>query len=168
MCNQRLPSRVSAAVVAPAVPEKGVTAPTLMSPIASTELAVVAQNDFSPSYEWQRVYPWQSVPPGLEVVLPLDGVSETRARIPPSWRFQLYVPGGGQGSQHPGFFVRTDLRERSTVLELRQEIARQPRFGLLPVDLVTLTLDGRVLRDVDTVAGLDLFNRQREVVAVVD
>ena len=159
---------MSAAVVARAEPGKGANTPTLMSPVSTTDLAVVARDDFLPSYQWQRVYPWQSVPPGLEVVLPLDGFSETRARIPPFWRLQLYVPGGGEGSEHPGFFVRTDLREHSTVGELRREVAQQPRFGVLPLDRVTLTLDGNVLRDDETVGGLDLFNRQRELVAVVD
>ncbi|CAM9523747.1 unnamed protein product, partial [Laminaria digitata] len=138
------------------------------SPTASPEKSdTVVREEFVPSYDWQRVYPWQSVPPGLEVVLPLDGVSEKRARIPPSWRLQLYVPEGAGGGARSGFFVRTDLKEGSTVLELRREIAWQPRFGL-PLERVALTLDGRVLRDDETAGSLDLFNRQRDVVPVID
>lgn len=123
-----------------------------------------------PSYEWQLVYPWQRVPPGLEVQLPLDGVGQKRARVPPSWRLQLYVPGeqeGSGGGGLGGFFVRTDLHAASTVLELRREIARHPRFALR-VDRVRLSLGGRVLGDHETAEGLDLFNRQRELTPLVD
>ena len=53
------------------------------------------------------------------------------------------------------------------MLELRREIARQPRCGL-PLERIALTLDGRVLRDDETAGSLDLFNRQRDVVPVID
>lgn len=159
-------SRLSAAVVAPS--QHG---PTQLSAVTTAQIDVVLQEDFVPSYEWQQVYPWQSVPPGLEVQLPLDGVGQKRARVPPSWRLQLYVPGGqergGGGAGAGGFFVRTDLRAGSTVLELRQEIARHPRFGL-PIGSVRLSLGGRVLGDQETAEGLDLFNRQRELTPLVD
>lgn len=156
-------SRLSAAVVAPS--QHG---PTQLSQVTTAQIDVVLQQDFVPSYEWQQVYPWQSVPPGLEVQLPLDGVGQKLARVPPSWRLQLYVPGGqGGGSGSRGFFVRTDLRAGSTVLELRREIARHPRFGL-SVESVRLSLAGRVLGDQETAEGLDLFNRQRQLTTLVD
>ncbi|CBN75641.1 expressed unknown protein [Ectocarpus siliculosus] len=152
--------RLSAAVVAPT--QDGPT--QQISEVTTAQINVVLQEDFAPSYKWQQVYPWQSVPPGLEVQLPLDGVGQKRARVPPSWRLQLYVPEESGG----GFFVRTDLRAGSTVLELRREIARQPRFGGGGVERVRLSLGGRVLGDEETAEGLDLFNRQRELVALVD
>eukprot|EP00752_Nemacystus_decipiens_P012028 g10663.t1 len=155
---------LSAAVVAPT--QQG---PTQLSAVTTAQIDVVLQEDFMPSYEWRQVYPWQSVPPGLEVQLPLDGVGQKRARVPPSWRLQLYIPGvaEGGGGGGGGFFVRTDLRAGSTVLELRQEIARHPRFGL-SVDSVRLSLGGRVLGDEETAEGLDLFNNQRELTPLVD
>ena len=162
--------RLSAAVVTPS--EHGPS--TQLSEVATAHIDVVSERDFVPSYEWQQVYPWQSVPPGLEVQLPLDGVGQKRARVPPSWRLQLYIPeeqeggeGGENASRSGGFFVRTDLRANSTVLELRREIARQPRFGL-PLESVTLSLGGRVLGDEETAEGLDLFNRQRDLAPLVD
>lgn len=142
-----------------------------VSEVTTAQIDVVLQQDFVPSYDWQPVHPWQSVPPGLEVQLPLDGVGQKRARVPPSWRLQLYIPreqeGAGGGGRDRGFFVRTDLHAGSTVLELRREIARHPRFGLL-VESVRLSLGGRVLGDQETAAGLDLFNRQRELTPLVD
>lgn len=158
--------RLSAAVVAPS--QQG---PTQLSGVATAQVDVVLRRDFVPSYEWQQVFPWQSVPPGLEVQLPLDGVGQKRARVPPAWRLQLYIPGGGSAGASKtfdgGFFVRTDLKKGSTVLDLRREIARHPRFGL-PADRVRLSLGGRVLGDEETAEGLDLFNRQKELVPVVD
>lgn len=149
----------------------------LLSEVATKQVDVVLRQDFVPSYEWQQVYPWQSIPPGLEVQLPLDGAGKKRARVPPAWRLQLYVPGGqrdeeggGSGNSNNGgggFFVRTDLSAASTVLDLRQEIARHPRFGL-PLERVRVSLGGRVLGDEETSAELDLFNRQKELVPLVD
>ncbi|CAN0439119.1 unnamed protein product, partial [Hapterophycus canaliculatus] len=160
--------RLSAAVVAPS--QQG---HTQLSGVATAQVDVILRRDFVPSYEWQQVHPWQSVPPGLEVQLPLDGVGQKRARVPPAWRLQLYIPGGEQGdgggskTQDGGFFVRTDLSAGSTVLDLRREIARQPRFGLA-LERVRLSLGGRVLGDEETAEGLDLFNRQKELVPLVN
>lgn len=140
-----------------------------LSEVATAQIDVVFQQAFTPSYEWQQVYPWQSVPPGLEVQLPLDGVGQKRARVPPSWRLQLYIPGEEQneGGGSGGFFVRTDLGAGSTMLELRRAIARHPRFGF-PVECVRLWLGGRVIGDEETAEGLDLFNRQRELTPLID
>lgn len=146
-------------------------ASTQLSEVATAHVDVLLQQEFVPSYEWQQVYPWQSVPPGLEVQLPLDGVGQKRARVPPSWRLQLYIPEGQEGGEgegrNGGFFVRMDLQANSTVLELRREIVRQPRFGL-SLESVTLSLGGRVLGDEETAEGLDLFNRQRDLTPLVD
>lgn len=170
--------RLSAAVVAPveAGERRGSPRnhePNLLSSVASTDFDVVIREDYLPSYEWREVYPWQSIPPGLEVQLPLDGVTQRRARIPPCWRLQLYVEGvepevGRDGKKtFKGFFLRTDLKAESTVLDLRREIARQSKVDL-SVEHVKLILDRRVLEDGDTVGALDLFNRQRDLVPVVD
>lgn len=137
-----------------------------MSPVATTDFDVVFEGEFVPSYDWQLVRPWQSVPPGLEVELPLDGIKLKRARIPPAWRLQLYVPGEEGGGKYNGFFVRTDLRAEDTVLDLRQEIARQSRLAL-PLEYIALELDGRLLGDDETVEALDLFNRQKDIVPVM-
>ncbi|CAM9616486.1 unnamed protein product [Pylaiella littoralis] len=156
--------RLSAAVVAPS--QDGPT--RQLSEVATAQIDVVLQHAFVPSYEWQQVYPWQSVPPGLEVQLPLDGSGQKRARVPPSWRLQLYIPGEQkEGRESGGFFVRTDLAAGSTVWELRGEIARHPRFGL-PVECVRLSLGGRAIGDEETAEELDLFNRQRELTPLID
>ena len=76
-----------------------------------------AKEVFTPSYEWAAVGPEQSIPSGLEVRLSLsDHRNETDthanppryARIPPSWRLQVYL-GHGHG------FSRVDVRRDSTI-----------------------------------------------------
>jgi hypothetical protein len=95
-----------------------------------------------PSYEWQPVAAWQTVPPGMEVQLPLDPAAPTTtdddntvpasgataaqkvARIPPRWQLQLYVePDVG--------FLRTDVTAATTLAELRAAAARTARAEAL-------------------------------------
>ena len=52
------------------------------------------------------------MPPGLEIVLPLDGESLRRARIPPNWRLRVWVDEPLNG------FWRIDVRRETTMGEL--------------------------------------------------
>lgn len=59
--------------------------PLQLSEVATAQVDVVVQQEFEPSHEWQHVYPWQTVLPGLEVQLLEDKPGEQRrARLPPS------------------------------------------------------------------------------------
>lgn len=61
------------------------------SEAAFVSIDVVEQVPFVASYDFQHVYPWQAVPPGLEIILPLDGSGKREARIPPRWQLTLYI-----------------------------------------------------------------------------
>ena len=74
--------------------------------------------EFEPSYEWQSVLPGQSVPAGLEIQLSL-GESHRRARIPATWRLQVYL-GHGRGG-----FLRTDVHRDSLIGEIERAAAAQ-------------------------------------------
>lgn len=63
--------------------------PTRLSEVATAQIDVVVKRDFEPLYKWQQVYPWQSVPPGLEVQL-LDNGGQKLARLPPSYDEDSY------------------------------------------------------------------------------
>lgn len=67
--------------------------------------------EFEPTYEWKDVLPGQSVPSGLEVHLAL-GENHRLARIPSTWRLQLYL-----GHQFGGFF-RMDVRRDTLVSDI--------------------------------------------------
>jgi len=73
---------------------------SVMSNSVHVQLTVITQLPlrFLPSYHWQQVEDWQTLPAGLEVRMPLDGGRPT-ARIPDPWRLQLWVDGPTR--QHP-------------------------------------------------------------------
>jgi len=58
------------------------------------EVQKVEATEFLPSYEWQLIPPDISVPAGLDIQLPLDGIHSKVARIPPDWRLQSYIEHG--------------------------------------------------------------------------
>lgn len=170
--------RLSAAVVAPGDPVIGRKS-RLLSPVADTIFEVVLHEEFAATYTWQDVQEWQSLPAGLEIVLPLDGLGKKRARIPPVWQLQKYVELSGDDGRTSkgetavaeklsGFFVRVNVRPETTVLELRREIARHPRLAGQRIGRVKLLLGGRLLNDLETLVSLDLFNRLRDFAVVVD
>ena len=94
----------------------------------------VAGSGFLPSYEWQAVAEGESVPPGLEVRLPLQDPAgattaagaagagagcarEARtARIPPTWQLKLWLPAPAS------VYVRVDVNRNMTVGEITREI----------------------------------------------
>jgi hypothetical protein len=61
------------AAIAYMSPEDKAGAPTIVSKQSSVSFDIKAYEDFVPTYEWQHIEEWQSVPPGLEVRLPLNG-----------------------------------------------------------------------------------------------
>ena len=75
----------------------------------------------TPTYDWQPVESWQSVPPGMEVQLPLNGTGTTKvARIPPSWQLQVFIePNVG--------FLRVDVTAATKLGEIRSAAARLAR-----------------------------------------
>lgn len=143
----------------------------------SSYFAVLPQEPFTPSYDWQIVDAWQTVPPGMEVKMPLDGHSHKTARIPPQWRLQL-----GLGAV-PGF-ARLEVTRATAVHELRASIAATvtttlaQRWAAKNAPLTAadapfpptgahsvLLLLGKTqaLRDDETAENLNLFGRRSEL-----
>mmetsp|Transcript_4262 Transcript_4262/g.10115 ORF Transcript_4262/g.10115 Transcript_4262/m.10115 type:complete len:239 (+) Transcript_4262:52-768(+) len=124
---------------------------------STTKLASATQTmkDFVPTYEWQSLSESQSVPAGLEIRLPLDGVSQKEARIPPTWRLQLWL------GKELGFF-RPEVKRKMQLRELRTAIAEHLK---IPSDCFTLLEhSGAVLgNDEATVEELGLFGLQSEI-----
>ena len=82
--------------------------------------AVVAGPDeeFEPTYEWQAVEDGQSIPSGLDVKLSLDSHRNV-ARIPPTWRLQVFTPGIG--------FLRHDVSRTTRLRELEEAAVAEAR-----------------------------------------
>jgi hypothetical protein len=76
---------------------------------------------FVPSYAWRDLAQGEAVPAGLDVELPLDG-RRKRARIPPTWRLQLWVEAPARGCK-AGFW-REDVTRTTIVAELAASLTR--------------------------------------------
>lgn len=79
-----------------------------------------------PSYDWQKVEAWQTVPQGMEVSMPVgagaagDNDGQKRARIPPRWQLQVYIePKVG--------FLRVEVGPMTTLGSIRAAAARRAR-----------------------------------------
>ncbi len=113
----------------------------------------VALGAFAPLYEWQPLPDGAevSVPPGLEVELPLDG-RPRRARIPPRWQLRVWI-----GDDH-GFW-RMDVARDTTVAEIAASAAL---CGGASRARLWLGLD-ELLEAGRTVEELALFSRVHEL-----
>ena len=107
-----------------------------------------------PCYEWQELPEGVSVPPGLDIEMPLDG-KPRQARIPPRWQLKVSTAEHG--------FWRHEVTRSTSALELRQSAATH--VGL-PLDVVQLRFAGALVEDAATVEELGLFGREREVLVV--
>ena len=107
-----------------------------------------------PCYEWQELPEGVSVPPGLDIEMPLDG-KPRQARIPPRWQLKVSTAEHG--------FWRHEVTKLSSALELRQSAATH--VGL-PLDAVLLSFAGALVEDGATVEELGLFGRERELLVV--
>ena len=130
-----------AAPAYPTGPSKGVV---------RTEAGLVLR----PCYEWQELPEGVSVPPGLDIEMPLDG-KPRQARIPPRWQLKVSTAEHG--------FWRHEVTKLSSALELRQSAATH--VGL-PLDAVLLRFAGASVEDSATVEELGLFGRERELLVV--
>lgn len=117
--------------------------------VESVEVEVVG--GFEPTYRWRDC--GEEVPAGLDVRLPLDGVSSKQARIPQPFRMQKWF----------GFFWRIDVFPYSTVEDLEKDLAKQ-----LKTDSVSLFYQSGGDRETTlhphaTAAQLDLFSNQDQL-----
>lgn len=113
---------------------------------------------FVPTYEWTTVGETVSVPPGLEVRLPVDGSNTRSARIPPNWRLLVVSDPGNDA-------CRIDVTRITTLVEVRTAIAGAMAAG--DVERVqALLADGVSIAGTDarswtkTVEQASLFGRR--------
>lgn len=75
-------------------------------------------SEFQPTYEWQDVPENQSVPAGLEISIAL-GEHQRRARIPSTWRLQVFL------SREFGGFFRMDVHRDTSIAEIERAASDQ-------------------------------------------
>lgn len=75
--------------------------------------------EFIPSYEWQPLKQWHTIPYGLETRLPLSiNGGNKEAKIPAVWRLQLSLPDICH-SNSGLYFLRVEVDRRITLTQIR-------------------------------------------------
>ena len=138
----------------------------VLTPVAHSYPALPVASRFEPSYEWTNVPDDASIPAGLEVKLVLQPDEATGARrpkvarIPPSWRLQLWLD-----DFH--IFARVDVARDTRLAQVEEDIAKQAMAHRTTArDCVTsLWSNGARLPPGGTAEQADLFGKQRTLVA---
>jgi len=131
---------------------------------ATTPLQVVIEvrqpTEFVPSYEWQDLKKWHTIPTGVETRLPLDGKGK-QCRIPDPWRLQVSMPSPCK------FFLRMDVQRDTTIKAITSSAAHQCHNSASEEQLSKLSLavlaPGNQHEPLDpeaTVEDTDLFNKK--------
>lgn len=113
---------------------------------------VQPESEIRPSYSWQALHAWHTIPTGLETRLPLDASGTKECRIPSPWRLQLAFP-------YPcKFFLRLDVSRDTFIDDIISAAAKGCR---LPHDCFHLVdLSSHTTLDLqETAESSDLFNR---------
>lgn len=117
-------------------------------------IEVQPQTEIVPSYSWQPLHAWHTIPAGLETRLPLDALTVKDCRIPEPWRLQLAYP-------YPcKFFLRLDLTRSMLIEDILSAAAKNCKR--LPFDcfaLVDHAADRKPLEHSESVESSNLFNR---------
>lgn len=88
------------------------------------DVEVRSMEEFLPTYEWQPLHAWHTIPSGIETRLPIGDARGARkeARISDPWRLQLPLPNK---LCKKAYFLRMDVHRTTTMEAILQEIARQ-------------------------------------------
>ena len=131
-------------------------------------LTVSASRLFRPTYDWQFVHSWQTVPTGMQIKLAVDGSGDRLAKIPDPWRLQVYL-GNGEG------FFRGSIRRSWTPAQIRAAISKDKS---IPIECVSLDMEVVAEKSANdlldlwdpaaTVESLLLFERKEQVRAFVN
>lgn len=110
--------------------------------------------EYIPTYEWQPLKPWHTVPAGIETRLPVGSDARKEARIPDPFRLQLTLP------QPCNFFMRVDLYRKNTIGQIKE--AAYSQCSRIPPECLMLTslIDGTEIKDDQTVESSGLFYKQ--------
>ena len=119
-------------------------------PVASVEAIVYKPSEFMPSYDWEPIKIYETVPNGLEIMLPLGSVGTGKmARIPQPWQLQLPLP-------YPcKYFVRMNIFKQTHIHEI---ITAAEKTCKLDKDCLYLMNDDKVIDPGQDALSSNLFN----------
>jgi hypothetical protein len=113
-----------------------------------TELVVHFPQEFIPTYEYKQIESYNTIPSGLEVILPIDG-SKKMARIPSPWRLQLPMPAPCK------YFLRMDIYKDTKLIEI---LTTAEKICQLAEGCISLISDQEILDSYATAESSNLFN----------
>jgi hypothetical protein len=115
-------------------------------PVASV-VSIYEQSEFMPSYDWKPIQVYETVPSGLDIILPLDG-SARLARIPSPWKLQLALPAPCK------YFVRMDIFKETHIYEIITAAEKKCKLK----DCLVLMSDDKVIDPGQDALSSNLFN----------
>ena len=123
----------------------------------------VAQGVFSPTYVYTPVFDCQSVPPGLEIIINLDGSGGKQGRIPQKWVLSALA----ETTNNASVSLRVDVHRYDTFASVLK--SAESALGAQP-NCVSAFVNGDVPGDKVTVEELDLFDayQSRRVKFIID
>ena len=155
---------------------RSLAAPQTFYPSSLRDIPIYIRlpEEFLPTYEWQELKAWHTVPSGLEIRLPLSESKSLRkeARIPSPWRLQLAMPAPCS------FFLRREVFRDTSVNEIlyARNIAYANDYPPLmscreaaavkcdrPSHCFSLSADGAIVQGGESAESAGLFNRRLEL-----
>mmetsp|Transcript_17383 Transcript_17383/g.16722 ORF Transcript_17383/g.16722 Transcript_17383/m.16722 type:complete len:493 (-) Transcript_17383:36-1514(-) len=116
--------------------------------------------EFVPTYTWQRLHAWHSIPIGIQTRLPLSSSGSKEARIPEPWRLQLSMPSPCK------YFLRIDVTRITTLSQILHAAGKQCKIS---PSCFTLTADDKPLVDVqENMETTDFFNTKHGLLVHAD
>eukprot|EP01034_Spumella_vulgaris_P025286 gene25287-31724_t len=111
--------------------------------------------EFIPTYDWQTLHAWHTIPSGIVTRLPLSSSHLKEARIPDPFRLQLSLPSPCK------YFLRMDAKRGTTVGEIKKKAASTCKF---PPECFILYADNSPLDDpTATVENTQLFIKSKRL-----
>jgi len=114
--------------------------------------------EFIPSYEWQPLHEWHTIPSGIDTKIPLSGSATKEARIPSPWRLQISMPPPCK------YFLRMDTFRGTLISEISESASR---LCSLPPSCFTVMADGQPVDPSSSVEVSDFFNK-RQSLSLID
>ena len=108
--------------------------------------------EFVPTYDWQQLKDFETVPANLEIRLPIGPGGKREARIPNPYRLQLALPAPCK------YFVRIDLHKTDLLTKIIDAAAKQCKVRADCLYLYDKSFPDNELAQKDTVEASKLFH----------
>lgn len=112
--------------------------------------------EFTPTYEWQRLHEWHTIPNSIETRLPMSGSAFKEGRIPSPWRLQISMPAPCK------YFLRSNIYRTTTISDIINSAGKKCKMEASCFSLMADSEEGEVvaLPLDENVEETNLFSRK--------